>query len=222
MNISDIASAVYNDVVAGLSGMTATPNISMEQLEDEVAEMRLAVLKEYYLKNLLKPSDYAKAINCVEVDCADPSKCCNFSSGKSVMHFEIPALLNDFGSDAIIYVGSIDRKYKYKVYTNPSMMKFSKYKKRGSEKPYVYIEKIPNSNNMYDCWLFNAPYVKVLSVIGVFKDLRQLEAFNCCNSDEDYDLGAVSADVKDRLTKKKLQYYRQYIQQPHQTDGVPR
>jgi hypothetical protein len=41
MQISKLASAIYNDIVAGLSGYTSTPAISLEQLEDEVVEERL-------------------------------------------------------------------------------------------------------------------------------------------------------------------------------------
>jgi hypothetical protein len=33
---------------------------------------------------------------------------------------------------------------------------------------------------MYDCFIFNAPYLKEISVTGIFKDLRQLDAYSCC------------------------------------------
>ena len=46
MELSRISSAIYNDVVAGLSGMNANPAISLEQLEDEVIEMRHTVVKD--------------------------------------------------------------------------------------------------------------------------------------------------------------------------------
>jgi hypothetical protein len=49
-----------------------------------------------------------------------------------------------------------------------------KFLRRGAEKPYVYIDTTPNENNMYDCWIFNAPLLKKISVIGIFKDPRQL------------------------------------------------
>ena len=46
MELSKIASAIYNDLVSGLSGINANPNISLEQLEDECIEVRQAVIKE--------------------------------------------------------------------------------------------------------------------------------------------------------------------------------
>lgn len=46
MELSKIASAIYNDIMAGLSGMNANPTISLEQLEDEIVEERNTVIKE--------------------------------------------------------------------------------------------------------------------------------------------------------------------------------
>ena len=222
MELSKIASAIYNDVMGGLSGMNANPTISFEQLEDEVVEERQTVIKEWFNKGLLKRDDLLIAINCVDVDCADPGKCCASPSGKSALHFEIPQLLDDLGENAIYYVGSVDRTIPYDVYFSPSAMSMHKYKRRGKDKPYVYIEKTPNGNNMYDGWIFNLPFVKRITVIGIFKDLRQLEEFNCCDSEEFLDFGSVSNEVKSRLIKKKLQYYRQYLAQPQPNNLVPR
>ena len=101
MELDKLTSAIWNDIEAGLSNMNANPNISLEQLADEVIEMRETIIKEWYLKGILKPHDLMLAINCIEVDCKDPANCCTTSSGKSEMHFEIPILMNDLGSDAI-------------------------------------------------------------------------------------------------------------------------
>jgi hypothetical protein len=37
---------------------------------------------------------------------------------------------------------------------------------------------------MLDCFIFNAPFLEQVSVVGVFKDPRQLNRYNCCNTDE--------------------------------------
>jgi hypothetical protein len=47
-----------------------------------------------------------------------------------------------------------------------------KYRKRGQNKPYVWIDFAPNSEGMLDCFIFNAPMLKQISVIGIFKDPR--------------------------------------------------
>ena len=208
MVLDNLTSAIWNDVVAGLSGMNANPNLSLEQLSDEVIETRETVIKEWYLKGVLKPHDLMLAINCIEVNCEDPAQCCEVGSGKSEMHFEIPQLLNDMGSDAIEWIGTIDKEQRFDVYYTTDAIKYRQYKKRGANKPFVYIQKTPNKNGMYDGWVFNVPFVKQISIIAVFRDPRQLEVFNCCQPSDYLELGSVSNEIKRRLTEQKLRYYR--------------
>jgi len=89
------------------------------------------------------------AINCIEVDCKDQSRCCGFELGRNAMHFEIPPLINDLGSQAIKFVGSVDRQVNYYVYMTDAF-RYHKYRKRSADEPYVYIEPTPNENGMYD------------------------------------------------------------------------
>jgi hypothetical protein len=49
MIVNKLASAIYNDIQGGLQGYESTLNMSIEQLEDEVVEERLAVIKKYSL-----------------------------------------------------------------------------------------------------------------------------------------------------------------------------
>ncbi|MBQ5475214.1 MAG: hypothetical protein IIT65_11080 [Lachnospiraceae bacterium] len=46
MTVEEIASAIYNNIEAGLVGIHANPTISLEQLEDEVVATREAVIFE--------------------------------------------------------------------------------------------------------------------------------------------------------------------------------
>ena len=73
---------------------------------------------------------------------------------------------------------------------------------------------------MHDCWIFNAPFIKRISVIGVFKDLRQLQQFSCCNSEEYLDFGVISDEVKNRVKKDKIIFYRENKPQPTPTDLI--
>jgi len=93
------------------------------------------------------------AINCVDVDCEYLDKCpaCRTTnpSAEKIQHFQIPQIINDFGDDAIDFIGSTDKMNQYVVYTD-TRFQFHKYKRRGSEDPYVFILTAPNENNMYD------------------------------------------------------------------------
>ena len=53
MQVEKLASAIYNDIVGGLSGITSTPAISIEQLQDDIVDERLQIIKEYSSRLLL-------------------------------------------------------------------------------------------------------------------------------------------------------------------------
>ena len=51
--LNKLSSAIYNDIIAGLSGLSSNPRISMEQLEDDIIDERLTIIKEYAIKGLV-------------------------------------------------------------------------------------------------------------------------------------------------------------------------
>ena len=224
--INKLASSIYNNIVGGLSGITATPNISIQQLEDDVVDEWLLIIKEYAAKNLIPRKDLLLSINCIELDCLSLDKCPSCTTGnpssQPELHFEIPQIVNDSIDDTIEFIGSADKIDQYKVYTDTSWQ-FHKYLRRGSEKPFVYIQPTPNENNMYDGWLFNAtPFVKKISIIAIFKDIRQISLFDCCNSEEIENRTFIAAEIKKRLSEKYIRYYRQLYQGALPNDQVPR
>ena len=218
--VSKLASAIYNDVVSGLAGITSNPTMSLEQLEDDVVDERLQIIKEYSAKNLIPRKDLMMSINCIDVDCKSLDKCpCGQNLTKPELHFEIPQLINDFGENSVEFIGSINRETQYKIYTSTSFQ-YHKYSRRGANHPYVYIETTPNENNMYDGWIFNAPFTKKISIIAIFKDPRQLVQFDCCAGDDIENYTFISTEIKKRLTEKKLRYYRQLYQSPTNNNQV--
>ena len=81
-------------------------------VEQEIVEMRLAVIKEYMLKGILPLDDLVVSLNCVPVDCdtLDKCKCSGSVCGYPIAHFQIPQILFDYGlGKAIKYIGSSDR-----------------------------------------------------------------------------------------------------------------
>lgn len=221
--VEKLASAIYNDIVSGLAGINSNPTISMQQLEDDVIDERLQIIKEYSLKNLVPIKDLVMSINCIETDCKSLDKCpCNgpvYSTPQ--LHFEIPQIVNDLGCDSVEFIGSVDRQIQFKVYTTTAYQ-YHKHQRRGANKPFVYIETTPNENNMYDCWVYNVPLLKKLTVIAIFKDPRQLEGYACCAGDDLENYTFISTEIKKRLTEKKIRYYRQFLVQPQPNNQVPR
>lgn len=213
--INKLASAIRNDVVSGLRGYHTNMSMSMEQLEDDIIDTRLQILKEYSLKGLLPIKDMCISINCIPVDCKDIERCrCqNVDSCFSTptAHFEIPQIVTEY--KAIDYIGSADRQLPFVYYTSLSNYRNHKYRKRGKDKPYVWIDTTPNENGMYDCFLFNAPLLERVSISAIFKDPRQLNDLpSSCNCVEGIDdnKSFINNEIKNRLVQQKIKYYRQF------------
>ena len=211
--IDKLVSAIKNDVISGLRGYHTNLSMSDEQLADDIIDERLQIIKEYSLKGILPTRDLYLSINCIPVDCKNIERC---RCGKEdcltpTAHFEIPQLLNDYGLQSVDYIGSSDRQLPFIYYTSSTAFRYHKYKKRGKNKPYVWIDTAPNENGMYDCFVFNAPLLSQVSVTAIFKDPRQInELSSSCNCVEgmDNNMSFINNEIKKRLTEKKIRYYR--------------
>ena len=119
--IEKLASAIRNDVVSGLRGYYNNLSMSMEQLEQDIVDERLLILKEYQLKGILPTKDLYISINCIPVDCKSINKCsCGGNLDQPMLHFEIPQILNDYGTAAIDYLGSADQQFPFIYYRSPN------------------------------------------------------------------------------------------------------
>lgn len=210
MTIEQLSSAIENNIMSGLRGADINVSFSMDQIEDAIIQERMQIIKEYSMKNMLPAKDLMFSIPCVDVDCKDIDRCCcaEYSSDK-IKHIEIPQVFNDFGSEAIQYIGSIDRMIPYTVYTTDAFRQH-KNRRRGAEKPFVWIDTTPNINNMNDGFIFNAtPLLKDLLVVMIPKDIRQLAQFSCCPLGEVSNLTFIDTEIEKRVTEKYIRWYRQ-------------
>lgn len=209
MNISKTASAIHNDIVSGLPGLASQPRFSLEQLEDDIVEERLVVIKEYASKNLLPAKDLAITLTCIPTDCESLSGCCGLETDPTI-HFKIPQVINDSSLEGIQYIGAADFSQPFKVYTTHAFRRHN-YRRRGANKPYVWIDTTPDSEGMYNGYVFNAPLLKMLTVSFIPKDPRQLEDYSCCDEEAFDNKSFIDREVRKRVTESYVRYYRQLI-----------
>lgn len=209
MYINKLASAIYNDVAGGLSGYQDVSNMSISQLEDDVVDERLQVIYEYNLKNKLPTDDLMITIGSLSVDYRPMDKTVDkINKTQNQPHFECPQIVLGNGIDSISYIGTVDRGVNFVLYTTTSFQ-YHKYQRRGSDRPYVFIDPTPNYNNMYDGWIFGIPFIKQISITAIFKDPRQVAEIDP-NLPDDFDnFNCISDEVKKRLIQKKISYYKQ-------------
>lgn len=213
MTIEQLTSAIYNNVVSGLKGTTANNTFTTQQIEDAIIQERMQIIKEYSMKNLIPKNDLMLAIRCLVVDCQDIERCQSGCAvlgvkGDSVKHVEIPQIFNDLASDAIGYFGSKDMQLPFTIYTDYTW-RYHNNKRRRSDSPFVWIDTTPNSNNMYDAFIFNAPLLTDPTIIAIFKDVRQLANYSCCDNIQADNINFIDTEIEKRLTEKFIRYYRQ-------------
>ena len=92
MTIEQLASIIYNNVVSGMNGNHIDSKFSMPQIEDDIVNERLSVIKEYALKGILPASDLMMKINCISLDDQPVNRIGQFEDfdGYYIKHFEVP------------------------------------------------------------------------------------------------------------------------------------
>ncbi len=208
MNLEKITSEIYNNIVSGLPSLTANQRFTQEQVEDSVINERLAIIKEYMVKNIIPYKDLFVSIKCLAVDCHNISRCCGKDFDNKTQHFEVPQIFNDYGNGAIDFIGSVDNEISFIVYMDDSY-KNHKFRRTNKDKPYVWIDTTPNKNGFYDVFVFNAPLLKQASIRAIFKDLRQIDTYECCNASEYDNYSFIERDLVKRVTENYIRYYRQ-------------
>lgn len=210
MDIEKLSSAIYNNVMSGLRGASINSPFTLEQIEDGIINERMAIIKEYALRNMMPTKDLMYSLRCIKVDCESLDRCpCTPPEADRLKHIEIPQVFSEFGESAIDFIGSTDGLIEYTVYMS-NAFRSHKFRRRAANKPYVWIDTTPNQNNMYDAFIFNAaPMLDKLLVRMIPKDPRQVDELSCCGQANVHNITFLSNEIERRLTEKYLRWYRQ-------------
>ena len=63
----------------------------------------------------------------------------------------------------------------------------------------AFISLLESTNGMYDCYVFNAPLMKTITMVAMFKDLRQVEELGCCNEDLANQYSWIDEEIQKRI-----------------------
>jgi hypothetical protein len=227
MTLDMIASAIQNNVLGGLKGVTNF-SYSIEQLRDEVGVMRNAVLRELSMKGLLRPDsvpELAQRINCVPVRCRDISDCCSevadyyaaTAEKATVYHAQLPALAYLAGISPILYLGKKGMQRPFKVWYDQSWA-YNQYEPATSRRPFVWVEG-------QNAWFFNQREgLEEISIRAVFEDVSAVERYDCCEKLDQAPFPAPDYIIQliiHKLSEQYLRYYRLAHVQPNVQADLP-
>lgn len=223
-----LASAVINNIRAGLAGYQHNPSLDRQQVEDEIVWTQQKLIKDYMMKGLLPIKELMLTLRCIKVDCQDIERCTCWADGcgEKIAHFQIPQVYTDLGNGSTIYyIGTIDMMQPFLWFTNVTTMQWAKYSRRGNKLPRVFVDITPNENNFFDCFIFNAPLITHVTVQAVFKDPRQFFERGCCEDifgDDDltHNMSFIDREAMDYVTSKYIVYYRQLMTNERPNDQM--
>lgn len=219
MTIEHLASIIYNNVVSGLDGNHIDSKFSMAQIEDDIVNERLTVIKEYALKGLLPANDLMIKINCISLDDEPINRMGQFEDfdGYYIKHFEVPQIAYVYDKESVSYVGLIDGRNSFPFYIDRHAWYNHRNKRFVKQRPHVFIDTATNKNNKYDCWVISKeqmPEETMLMIAAIWKDPRDLIEYSCCKNEEIFNWSFISTDIIKRVTEKYLRYYRMLYQPP--------
>lgn len=217
MTLNQMASAIRNNVVDGLDGVSSTA-FSIEQLKDEILLTASSSIIKLTTQGILDINTLTQRIDGIRVECKDLSANCGVESEINAPHFTIPNL-NRATASPISFLGSIDATISFKVYYDRDY-RYHKYRLSTSRAPFAWVSSTANDTGMYDVFLFNTSKYdnfQFISMDALFDnpyDLLKTDYFEQFNNAEFYAPNYIQKEVIDTITQQYVNYYRQMHLQP--------
>lgn len=209
-SLNRIAQQVLNGVYAGLK----QPNnfsISIEQIKDEIAQMRNRMLYDGLMSGKVDLEPYRQSVFKLPVAKKDFSGADGYSTNHKEYYAQVPELFHVAGSKPVAWVTAMDRKYPFKVVYGNDFM-YVKYDKYSKLDPTIWI----SDTNL---WLLNPPIANVqhISLRAVFENPRAVNGLAGMKfiDDDSYPAPiAILSEIRNKLVNDYIRQYRMGNLQP--------
>jgi hypothetical protein len=219
MTLNEIASAIRSNIGNGLKEV-ANYAYPIDQIKDEIGNVRNQILLEDPQKMVLNPEFFAQRLDNIPLDLVRFPVGGYSASPGLVPHFQIPRLAMTKDDSAIIYLGPPDQSFNIKVYHDYSF-KNHKHSRAIGRRPYAYVDLAHDASGYLDGYLFQLgpTGMQFLSTRSIFADpIMILELDGLFGQDEEFPApSAVQEMIIDRITAKYVQYYKQ-LNHPYQAN----
>ena len=212
MTLTQIASAISNNV---MSGLRATTNVvfSIEQLEGEIISTGPALILQLSGKMKFKPDEFAQTTKVITLDNNTLPAGAYANQYISVAHATIPRISSTFENKSVIYAGPADMslnmiKYFDNAYTQ------HKYSFVIADRPYVYIDTSIKKDGIMDIYFFNTGTLDKVIVKAVFEDPLAIYGGSLLAAElVEFPVPQFLQNmIIDTLTNKYIEYYRKLNQ----------
>jgi hypothetical protein len=213
MTHNEIASAVRNHVVDGLSGAVSDQEFSIHQLHDEVDLTRASLVYALSLTQKIDLGSLSQTKSNIPVVCRSMNSACDFYlPGDSIPSISIPKISRLGKGSPILYLGTNDMRDPIDVYYNITDIRDHEIRMTTKHRPFAWVDLgSENGTGMTDIWLFNTEsYIglKFLKVIGVYDYPAQVISEYSMDETEYPAPPSIQLQIINTLTEKYIRYYR--------------
>lgn len=210
MTLDEMKSAIRNHVHDGLMGQVPDISYSVEQLEEEIMNMRAKLLNGYSAAGKkLNLNYFIQTIDTIPIESIDLAEASVFNTGFNKLGIKVPKIAATIGDIAIEYLGPVDKSKKFKIYFDTDFNDHE-YRPRTNRTPYAWLDtSVKASGNII--YLFNMgryPKMRYMSIRAVLNDPRDVPGglgeyteFPCP--------GWMQDEIISNLTERYVRYYRQ-------------
>ncbi len=213
MTLDEMASAVRSNVGSGLKEV-GNFTFSIEQIKDEISNMRSMIILQDSEKGILNKGYFAQKVENIELSVGTFPEEGIIESNNPVMVARIPKLAMTKDNSSVLYLGPPDMSLNIKSYYSLNNVKLHRYNRVIKHRPFSYIDLVHNDDGNIPVYISNigpAPF-KYITLRAILDDpvkLLQSDGYYIDNEEFPAPL-AVQALIIDQLTVKYLKYYKIY------------
>jgi len=213
MTLEEISSAIRSNVGSGLKEV-GNYTFSIEQIKDEVSNMRSQMIMEYSIKGVLNRSYFAQKIENIKLEVNTFPEEAMIETNSPILLARIPKLAMTKDNSSILYLGPTDMSLNIKLYFSLNDLHIHKYTRTLKNRPYGFVDLVHNDAGDIPVYLTNLgpnPF-KRITFRGIIDDpVKLLQKDGFYIDDEEFPAPLVIQElIIDQLSAKYLKYFKQY------------
>ena len=211
MTLEDMASAIRSNVGIGLKEV-GNYIYSIEQIKDEISNMRSLIILQASEKGNLNPSYFSQTRTNLKLDTGTFPEEGIVESNNPVLMTKIPKLAMTKNNSSVLYFGPVDMSLNIHLYFSLSDLQSHKYTRTIKNRPYAFVDLAQDDNGNIPVYITNigpAPF-KLVTVRAIFDDpvkILQEDGFYVDNEEFPAPL-AIQETIIDSLSKRYINYYK--------------
>lgn len=206
-----MTSAIRTNVGTGLKEVT-NYTFSLEQIKDEISNMRSSIIYQLSLQGKLNPAYFSQSRrNIALVPGTFPEEGA-LASNNVVFTARIPKLAMTKDNSSILYLGPTDMSLNIKTYYSFNALKTHRYSRVIKNRPYAFIDLSQDEEGFVPVYITNiGPFTfRNITVRAIFDDpVKILQEDGYFVDTEEFPAPlTVQEMIVDGITKKYIAYFR--------------